>query len=257
MALDLLADDVAVQAPRYRHYFSKRALELLASPPEAITRRLAYVLRDACEAHPPTRLMVDNAIDRALAGGPGSVAAVMVLIYWEEGTGALAFSARQRLHRLVRGLDQHQRRRLAPLAELYPRSPLQALAGTAPAPKPRSGRLSTWVRPHLRTGGLDADSAHRAELLLERLQRVRIDLQEPGSALHDVVYEDGLPDDGGALADPAVQDAVVTAVDELAARDWHAAGVMCGVLDHWIARRPVGDQLADLLQPARHSTVSH
>lgn len=252
LAVDLLGDDVAVRAPRYRHYFAKRAMELLASPPEAITLRLADVLKDACEAHPSTRLMVDNAIDRALAvGGPTSVAAVMVLVSWEDGTGALAASARQRLHRLVRGLDQRQRRTLASLAELYPHSPLQALAGVDPFPKRRSGRLSTWVRQHLQTDALDAGSAQRAELLLERLRRVRIDLQEPGSAMHDVVYEDGLPDDGGALADPVVQDAVVTAVDELAVRDWHTAGVLCGVLDHWVARRPVGDQLADLLEPTR------
>lgn len=78
-------------------------MQLLASAPEATIHRFAYVLRDACEAHPPIRLMVDNAIDWALAtGGQTSVTPVMVLVMWEDGTGALAASARQRLHRLVR-----------------------------------------------------------------------------------------------------------------------------------------------------------
>ena len=95
LAIDILADDIAIQAPRYRHLFAKRAMRRLASPPEATTHRLAYVLGDACEAHPPTRLMVGNAIDRAFAsGGQTSVTPVMVLVMWEDGAGALAASAR-------------------------------------------------------------------------------------------------------------------------------------------------------------------
>jgi hypothetical protein len=93
LAMDVLDDDIAAQAPRYRLLFAKRALELLDHPPEAATSRLGHTLRRVCEAHPPTRLMVDNAIDRALASkGPLSVAALMVLAQWEEGTGGLAAS---------------------------------------------------------------------------------------------------------------------------------------------------------------------
>jgi hypothetical protein len=136
LAIDILNDDIAAQAPRYRLLFAKRTLELLDHPPDAAIAQLGHTLRGVCETHPQTRLMVENAVDRALATkGPSSVAAVMVLAQWEQATGGLATSARQRLHRLVHGLDQHQRRVLAPLAEMYPRSPLQALASVDPLPR--------------------------------------------------------------------------------------------------------------------------
>jgi hypothetical protein len=245
LAVDILDDDIAAQAPRYRHLFAKRALELLDHPPDLATSRLGDVLRGVCEAHPPTRLMVDNAIERALATrGPASVAATMVLARWEQGTGRLAASARQRLHRLLHSLDQPQRRVLAPLAFLYPQGPLQALALVDPLPRAKPGRLADRLRRHLHIADLDADSNRQVELLLERLRRVWLKLQEPGSALYQVVYDDGpLPDDGDALANPMVQDVIVTAAGELAVRDWQTAGVLRGVLASWLARRPAGQHL--------------
>jgi hypothetical protein len=237
-------DDIAAQAPRYRHLFAKRALELLDFAPDADAHRLADVLQEVCETHPPTRLMVGNAIDRPLATkGPTSVAAVAVLARWEQGTGGLAASARQRLNHLVHVLDQHQRRMLVPLAFLYPDGPLQALAAVDPVPKAKPGRLADRVRRHVHTGGLAADSKQRAELLLERLARVRLVLQEQRPALYDVVYDDGPPGDAGALDDPAVQDLIVTAAGELAMRDWQTAGMLRGVLANWVARQLAGDRL--------------
>ena len=89
--------------PRTTGTCSPRAMQLLASAPEATTHRLAYVLRDACEAHPPTRLMVDNAIDRALAtGGQTSVTPVMVLVMWEDLHRRACRQRAAALHRLVR-----------------------------------------------------------------------------------------------------------------------------------------------------------
>jgi hypothetical protein len=251
LAMDVLDDDIAAQAPRYRRLFAKRTLELLDHPPEVATSRLGHTLRGVCEAHPPTRLMVDNAIDRALGSkGPLSVAALMVLVQWEEGTGGLAASARQRLHQFIHALDQHQRRVLAPLAELYPRSPLQALAAVDPLPKPRSGRLGDRVRRHVHTADLAADSKRQLELLFERLKRVRLRRQAADSALYDVVYDDGPPpDEGDALADPTVQDVIVTAAGELVLRDWQTAGVLRGVLSDWVARRPAGEDLSASLEP--------
>jgi hypothetical protein len=251
LAMDILNDDIAAQAPRYRLLFAKRALELLDYPPDAASSRLGDTLRGVCEAHPPTRLMVENAVDRALATrGPSSVAAVMVLGQWEQATGGLATSARQRLHRLVHGLDKHQRRVLAPLGEMYPRSPLQALAAVDPLPKARSGRLANRVRRYVHTAGLATDSKRQVELLLERLRRVRIEVQEPGSALYDVVLDDGPPpDEGDALADPTVQDVIVTAAGELVLQDWQTAGVLRGILADWVARRPAGEHLSASLKP--------
>jgi hypothetical protein len=251
LAMDILDDDIAAQAPRYRLLFAKRALELLDHPPEVATSRLGHTLREVCEAHPPTRLMVDNAIDRALATkGPLSVAALMVLAQWEAGTGGLAASARQRLHRFVHGLDQHQRQVLAGLGELYPHSPLQALAAVDPLPKPRSRRLGERVRQHVRTAGLAEDSKRQVELLLKRLRRVRIWPQEPGSGLIDVTYDDGpAPDQGDELADPTVQDVIVTAAGELVLQDWQTAGVLRGVLSDWVAHRPAGEHLSTSLEP--------
>ena len=96
------ADDIAIQAPHYRHLFAARhATACLGTRGHHPSARLRTPRR--VRAHPPTRLMVDNAIDRALAtGGQTSVTPVMVLVMWEDGTGALAASARRRLHRLVR-----------------------------------------------------------------------------------------------------------------------------------------------------------
>jgi hypothetical protein len=119
LAMDILDDNIAAQAPRYRHLFAKHALELLNFGPDDATYRLADSLRGVCEAHPPTRRMVENAIERALTTNePASVAAVTVLARWEQGTGALAASARQRLHRLLRTLNQDQQRALVPLGRV-------------------------------------------------------------------------------------------------------------------------------------------
>ncbi len=253
LAIEILDDDVAAQAPRYRHLFAKRALELLALAPDVTTaQHLADALWDVCNAHPPTRLMVEESVKRALAtGGPASVAAVMVLARWEQGIGGLAMSARQRLHLLVQSLDQHQRRTLAPLAFMYPDGPLQGLAGVDPLPVPKSGLLANRLRKYVRTDSLAEDSKQRAKLVLERLSRVRLVLQDQRSAVYDLVYKDGPPDDGGALADPNVQEVIVNAGVELAVRDWQTAGMLYGVLANWAARRPVGDQLAQLLESVK------
>jgi hypothetical protein len=174
----------------------------------------------------------------------------MVLAQWEKGTGGLAASARQRLHQFVHALDQHQRRVLAPLAELYPHSPLQALAAVDPLPKPRSDRLADRVRRHVHSADLAADSKRQLVLLFERLRRVRLRRQAADSALYDVVYEDGPPpDEGDALADSTVQDVIVTAAGELVLRDWQTAGVLRGVLSDWVARRPAGEHLSASLEP--------
>jgi hypothetical protein len=249
LAIDMLNDDIAAQAPRYRHLFAKRALELLDQPPDVATSHLADTLRVICETHPQTRLMVDNAIDRALAAkGPTSVAAVMVLAGWEETTGGLAASARRRLHRFVHSLDQHQRRMLAPLGFLYSNGPLRALAAVDPDPKAKSGRLANRVRRHMQNANLDEASKKRVEFLLGWLRRVRLEVQEPGSALYDVVY-DGGPDDGDALTDSTVQEVIVTAAGELVVRDWQTAGVLRGILASWVDGRPAGDHLLASLEP--------
>jgi ornithine cyclodeaminase/alanine dehydrogenase-like protein (mu-crystallin family) len=192
--------------------------------------------------------MVGNTIERALAtGGSSSIAAVMVLARWEQRTGGLAMSARQRLHRLVRSLDQHQGRMLAPLASMYPDGPLQALVTVAPLPKAKPGLLGNRVRKHVHIASLAEDSKQRTELLLERLNRVQLVLQDQRSTVYDLDHKDGPPDDGGALADPAVQEVIVTAGIELTVRDWQAAGKLYGVLANWTARQPVGEQPAQPL----------
>jgi hypothetical protein len=106
------------------------------------------------------------------------------------------------------------------------------------------------VRRHVHTADLAADSKRQLELLFERLKRVRLRRQAADSALYDVVYDDGPPpDEGDALADPTVQDVIVTAAGELVLRDWQTAGVLRGVLSDWVARRPAGEDLSASLEP--------
>jgi hypothetical protein len=167
-----------------------------------------------------------------------------VLAHWEEGTGGFAMTARQRLHRLVDELEPRQQRRLAPLAWLYPHGPLRPVAAAAdPNRKAREHTLANLVRGHLRADGADAAAAKAVTLLLERLARVRLVPQAHDPALYDIVYDDGVFDDGDTLSDPKVLDVVVPAVEELARQDWQAAGALRSVLANWLARRPAGEGL--------------
>jgi len=162
---------------------------------------------------------------------------------------SFAMTARQRLHRLVGELDPHQQRRLAPLAWLYPHGPLWALAAAAdPNRKAREHALANLVRGHLRADAADAEAAKAVTLLLERLTRVRLVPQSRHPALYDIVYDDGLFDDGGMLSDPKVLDVVVPAIEELARQDWQTAGALRSVMANWLARRPAGEGLPGLAE---------
>ncbi|HEV8648055.1 MAG TPA: hypothetical protein VG276_01350, partial [Actinomycetes bacterium] len=245
LAADVLDDDITTQAPRYRRLFATHALAQLQFPPDAAQRGLADTLREACLADPQIRALVDQALDQALAGSTAAAAAAMaVLAHWEEGTGGFAMTARQRLHRLVDELEPRQQRRLAPLAWLYPHGPLRPVAAAAdPNRKAREHTLANLVRGHLRADGADAAAAKAVTLLLERLARVRLVPQAHDPALYDIVYDDGVFDDGDTLSDPKVLDVVVPAVEELARQDWQAAGALRSVLANWLARRPAGEGL--------------
>jgi hypothetical protein len=181
-----------------------------------------------------------------------------ILARWEQGVGGLAMTARQRLERLVGGLDLRQQRRLAPLAWLYPDGPLWALSKAAdPNRKVREHTLANLVRGHLPTEGADAETTKAVTLLLERLARVRLVPQSRQPALYDVVYDDGLFDDAGALSDPRVLDIIVPTVEDLARRDWQTAGVLRGVLASWLTRRPAWDRLQEVEGSSREWASSH
>ena len=247
LAAEMLDDDIAAQAPRYQRLLATRALAQIQFPPDATVRSLADTLREACQADPQIRTLVDQALEQALAGSTAAAAtAVAILARWEQGAGGFAMTARQRLERLVAELDPRQQRRLAPLAWQYPDGPLWALSRTAdPNRKPREHTLANLVRGHLPTEGSDAEITKALTLLLERLARVRLVPQSRHPVLYDIVYDDGLFDDAGALSDARVLDAIVPAVEEMARQDWQTAGALRGVLARWLARRPAGDRLQE------------
>jgi hypothetical protein len=247
LAVDILDDDITAQAPRYRRLVATQALVQLQYPPDGAVRELADTLRDACQADPQVRTLVDQALDQALAGSTAATAtALAVLGRWEQAGGGFAMTARQRLERLLSQLDLRQQRRLAPLAWLYPDGPLRALAGTAdPNRKARERTFANLIRSHMRTTDVSAESIKAVGVLLERLARVRLIPQSDHPVLYNIAYDDGLFDDGGALSDPKVLDVVVPAIEELTRQNWHAAGALRSVLANWLARRPSGDRLSD------------
>lgn len=109
--------------------------------------------------------------------------------------------------------------------------------------KARTHILANLVRPHLRTANLDSATEKAVAQLLDRLTRVRLVPHAQQPALYDVVYDDGLFDDGDALSDPGVREVIAPAVEELARRNWQSGGALRGVLANWLARRPAGDHL--------------
>jgi hypothetical protein len=250
LAVDVLDDNITAQAPRYRRLFAAHALAQLQGPPDGPQRSLADTLREACLADPQIRALVDQALDQALAGSTAPAAtAIAILARWEEGTGGFAMTARQRLQRLVGELDPHRQRRLAPLAWLYPDGPLRELVAAAdPNRKAREHTLANLLRGHLQTDGADVTTAKAVTLLLEQLDRVRLVPQPHIPVLYDIVYDDGVFDDGGTLSDPKVLDVVVPAVEELARQDWQSAGAVRSVLANWLAHRPASEGLAGLAE---------
>ena len=176
LAIDILDDDIAAQAPRHRRMIAERTLALLDFAPDPATARLANILHNVCQADRTIRGMVDTALKRALAtGGPAAVSAMAILAHWEQGTGGIAASARQELHLLVNELSPRQRRSLAPLAALYADGPLRALSSAADRNrKARTHTFANLVRRHLRTGNLDSETEKAVAQLLDRLARVRL-----------------------------------------------------------------------------------
>jgi ketopantoate reductase len=155
------------QAPRYRRLVATRALAQLQFPPDWAVRELADALREACH-DPQIRILVDQAVDQALAGSIAAAATAMaVLATWEQDGGGFAMTARQRLERLLGELDPRQRRCLAPLAWVYPDGPLRALATASdPNRKTREHTLASLVRVHLRTAGVDAETTKPGSTVL-------------------------------------------------------------------------------------------
>lgn len=81
LAVGILDDAIAAQAPRYQRLFAKRVLALIESPlPTDTTRRLADTLLEVCQADSQSRLMVDQTLDRMVASSaPAAIGAMTIL----------------------------------------------------------------------------------------------------------------------------------------------------------------------------------
>ncbi|MFI6251011.1 NACHT domain-containing protein [Streptomyces sp. NPDC051016] len=98
LAVELIADDVAVKAPRFLRALTKQALELLEEPTEE------FEASDLCEAlwkvggvDGPSRQAIERAIVKNVAaGGHGAVNTLTTLgVEWEGRSGPLAYQVRK------------------------------------------------------------------------------------------------------------------------------------------------------------------
>ncbi|WP_328976502.1 hypothetical protein [Streptomyces canus] len=108
LAVGLLSDDVAAQAPRFLRALTKIALEMLEEPLDEIEATdLCEALWDVADSDVASRRLIERAVDRNVeAGGYRAANTLATLgINWEGKAGPLAYHVRRILERAQNEAD--------------------------------------------------------------------------------------------------------------------------------------------------------
>jgi hypothetical protein len=179
LAMDLLSDNVAVQAPRYRRLLVQRALSLIELLPGPEIYRLAEVLRD-CDQDITIHSTIDLALERAMnSKGRPAISAFQLL----QACGPHSRLMGARLERESALLTEDQRRAIGAITVLYPRNPqlASAMAG---------GITSDWIIDAIsRKAQIEYTPAIRARLneILALMQKPRSELTNAGLEEDDLM----------------------------------------------------------------------
>lgn len=106
LALDVLDDDIAANAPKYLRRLTRIVLDLLSVAPGIHTAKLNSVLKDVALADAESWELVTESIQRHLKnGGVGKVAALFLLANWKKDADKAGVFGRSKLDPALRTLD--------------------------------------------------------------------------------------------------------------------------------------------------------
>lgn len=106
LALDILDDDIAANAPKYRRRLTNIALHLLSITAGMHSDQLNRVLKEVTEDDDESWKLVTERINDGLAkGGPGKVAILFLLANWSKEAGKIGSFARSKLTAELKSLD--------------------------------------------------------------------------------------------------------------------------------------------------------
>ncbi|WP_139770712.1 NACHT domain-containing protein [Paenarthrobacter ureafaciens] len=189
LALDVLDDDIAANAPKYRRRLARITLELLSAAPGSHTAQLNRALREIALADDESWQLVTEEIQLHLrTGGVGKVASLALLANWKLNKDKAGVFGRMHLDGALRDLDMETGGSL-----------LYCTVG-----RPEQAQLEAWAKRSLTTGGksdlatvvepyLPTKSSVKAAVkkkLLTILKRIPVDQFNIGNAIIRVVNVD-------------------------------------------------------------------
>lgn len=217
LACDVLDDGVAAKNPRHVRHLVDHALEALSGVNLGASR-LGQVLADQVDLNEMTRTRIVRELERAIAAGPESREAAL-LVLKELGakgrTGSLAAKARQ-------------------MISIHSKPQLHEQPGTA--------RRSATLADVLPTKAASWDEGSTPRAFRDDLRRVRTTSGQGG--LFDIPEGLSVPVSAAhVVADPAALQQVVEAIMQIDPQNWPARTAITSLLWRARERLPVADAL--------------
>lgn len=189
LALDVLDDDIAANAPKYRRRLARITLGLLSAAPGSHTAQLNRTLREIALTDDESWQLVTETIQLHLrTGGVGKVASLALLANWKMNKDKAGVFGRMHLDGALRNLDMETGGSLLYCTVGRPeRAQLEAWSKRSLTTGKKSD-LATVVEPHL-----PSESSVKASVrkkLLTILKRIPVDQFNIGNAIIQVVNVD-------------------------------------------------------------------
>jgi hypothetical protein len=228
LALDLLEDDLAINAPNIRRMLASQALTLLQRAPDESLLRRAGVLFN-CADDKVIRISLDQAVDQALQSSAARhETAQLLLQIWQQQTGGLALRSRQILAKqgaMVRYSD----------------------AGSFSTPVPyKRETLAELLRPKLRRSNLTEREATLADAFLKTFRGVALPSDNTKLSATDELAEAAAADRDNvdaAFRAEGIAAAVAGVYFDVAQQTWAKASALRSLMRTWLQRRAAGEAI--------------
>jgi ATPase family associated with various cellular activities (AAA) len=227
LALDLLNDDVAVNAPLYQGMLARHALNLLQCPPDQSLERRALALSRCANSDSTIRMLIERAVDQALqATLAQKMAALVMLRVWSKNIGVLGPRSRQ----LVA-----QERETARIS-------LSATADSAPPTR----TFADLLRLKFDETELTRRERQGANTLLGELEKLQVPQDDAelsttrvlaiGSALSWELID-------ACLSHPNIATSIAEAAVAAGTQSWVGASELRNLMRLWLQRQASGDRV--------------
>jgi hypothetical protein len=226
LALDMLEDDVALNAPHIRRMLASHALILMQRAPDESLVRRAAVLFNCATNDKVIRISVDQAIDQALQGAAAQRETARILLeIWQQQTGGLALRSRQALGR------QETMERYSATGPSKNRTPF----------KPQT--FAELLGPKLRQSDLPEHEHSIAEKFLKAFRGVTLPSDNSRLSATAILAEPAAANRAcvdAALNCESIAAVVAGSYFDAAAETWAKASAIRSFMRTWLQRRAAG-----------------